>query len=440
MSMASSNEDRHANTPKAGNIQSTVRQYMQDWDMLQPGIGPVAVALSGGADSVALLRILSALGTDIVALHCNFHLRGEESDRDERFCLDLCSRLGIRIHVRHFDTTQHARNNGISIEMAARDLRYEWFFGMMQSLGAQSIAVAHHRDDQAETLLLNLMRGCGLRGLAGIHPVRDRVIRPLLCIGREDILAYLSSIGQDFVTDSTNLERDALRNVIRLDIIPRLREINPRITESLCNTCSIVRDSLPLYLQGLSSELSKAHATADRLPLEILRHHPNSPTLLHEWLRGKSFSQAQEGEVLAACHGTAGKMWSSNTHRLLIDRDYLMLEPIDAETVIPTLRQEIVQGIGETGPHVAYFDAGLIHAPILVRRTRPGDSFVPLGMKGRKLISDFLTDRKVSRFEKERQLVATCGNDIIWLIGHRSDNRYRVTDRTTSILKLTLVR
>ena len=400
----------------------------------------ILIALSGGADSTALLLIMKELGYRLHALHCNFHLRGEESNRDQAFVEELCKEQNVPLSVRHFQTEEVAKERGISLEMAARDLRYDWFREELKARKAACIAVAHHRDDQAETLLLNLVRGTGLRGLAGMQAKHDGIIRPLLCLSRDEILQYLESRGQTYVTDSTNSERTYLRNRIRLDVIPLLQNINPSAVEHLCNASEIVRESIPYYIKGIETTFNEQGITPDTFPLKALE----SSTLLHEWLSGKGFNQAQEEEMLkldtpATFRGSrTGKFWTSNTHQILHDREALLLRPLKEDReFIPQLKQEIVPCIEEIGTNIAYFDADLLTSPIEVRLVREGDAFVPFGMKGRKLVSDFLTDRKLNRFEKAEQFVVTCGEDIIWLIGHRSDNRYRVTDKTTRILKLT---
>ena len=394
----------------------------------------VLVALSGGADSTALLLMMKELGYKIEALHCNFHLRGEESNRDQTFVEELCKEQVVPLSVRHFNTEEVAKERGISIEMAARDLRYDWFREEMKARKATCIAVAHHRDDQAETLLLNLLRGTGLRGLAGMSPKHDGIIRPLLCLSREEILRYLESRGQTYVTDSTNSERIAQRNRIRLDLIPLLQSINPSAVEHLCLAQDNVRESIPYYIKGVEAAFDELGITATSFPLSAL----TSRTLLHEWLSGKGFNQSQEEEMLRATESNVGKMWHSKSHTILLDREALILATLSNELKVPQIKQEIVSSIEEKGPNVAYFDADLLTAPIEVRRVREGDSFVPFGMKGRKLVSDFLTDRKINRLEKAKTFVATCGEDIIWLIGHRSDNRFRVTEGTKRILKLSV--
>lgn len=404
------------------------------------------VAISGGADSTALLLVMKELGYGVRALHCNFHLRGEESNRDQAFVEGLCRQHNVPLTVRHFNTEDYATRHGISIEMAARDLRYNWF---REESKGEPLAVAHHRDDQAETLLLNLIRGTGLRGLAGMMPKHDGIVRPFLCLSREEILQYLESRGQTYVTDSTNSERACLRNRIRLDIIPLLRDINPSAVEHFCLACDNVRQNLPYHQKGIETAFRELCITEDCFPLSDSQHFPPQP-LLHEWLAGKGFNRTQKEEMLKAEESSVGKMWHSSTHVVLRDRKALkqfdihrlspqaQTEQIPEMKIAPQLRQEIVDNISETGAGIAYFDADLLKEPIEVRRVRQGDAFVPFGMKGRKLVSDYLTDRKVNRLEKVETFVATCGGDIVWLIGHRSDNRYRVTDKTTRILKLSL--
>lgn len=411
----------------------------------------IFIAISGGADSTALLLIMKELGYRLEALHCNFHLRGAESNRDQAFVEELCCQQQVPLSVRHFQTEEEAKRRSISIEMAARDLRYAWFREELKQFTNHNsqlkigidgvVAVAHHRDDQAETLLLNLLRGTGLRGLVGMQPKHDGIIRPLLCVSREEILKYLRQKRQSYVTDSTNSERIAQRNKARLDLIPILQSINPAAVEHLSLACDNVRQSLPYYIKGIETSFKELGITEKEFPISVLISNscsliPNP--LLHEWLAGKGFNSAQEAEMLKAAESEVGRMWMSHSHTVLRDRKSLIQSvshnsPIK---VLPELKQEIVSYIGETGPDIAYFDADLLTAPIEVRPVREGDAFVPFGMKGRKLISDYLTDRKVNRLQKAEQFVATCRNDIIWLIGHRSDNRFCVTDKTTRILKL----
>lgn len=418
-------------------MKEKVRKYIQT-NQLFSQKGLILVGVSGGADSVALLLILKELGYQIQALHCNFHLRQEESDRDEKFVVKLCRENGIPLLTKHFDTMEYVKAKSISVEMAARELRYGWFYDMLSANNAQCIAVAHHKNDQAETLLLNLIRGTGIRGLAGMYPIRNRIARPLLCLTRQEILAYLSQFKQDYVTDSTNLERDATRNKIRLDILPQLAAINPNIINTLSETCSILTSSIPLYEKGVQEELEQIKVNESELNIELLQKTKNAAVLIFEWLKDKGFTNEQNTEVAGALDSVSGKLWESQTHRLLKDRTRLILQEKNKETDNLQVIQEEVESMTEKSPSTAYFDKDKLKAPITYRTAKEGDWFVPFGMKGRKLISDYLTDIKATRFEKENQLLALCGEDIIWVVGHRSDNRYRVDKNTKHIVKLTI--
>ena len=416
-------------------MKEKVRKYIQTNQIFSQD-GLILVGVSGGADSVALLLILKSLGYQVHALHCNFHLRKEESDRDEKFVSDLCKKEDIPLLIKHFDTEEYAARNNVSIEMAARDLRYNWFYDEQTANNAQSIAVAHHKNDQAETLLLNLIRGTGLRGLACMYPIRNQIARPLLCVTREEILAYLNEIKQDFVTDSTNLEREATRNKIRMDILPQMAAINPSIVNTLSETCSILKSSLPFYEKQVEEKLNQIKKNNAELIIPQLQNYKNTDVLIYEWLKDKGFTTTQNREIAESLESTSGKIWESKSYRLLKDRDRLILQNKKEKPESPQITLEQVDYISEKGPDLAYFDRDKLVAPITYRIAKEGDWFIPFGMKGKKLVSDYLTDIKVSRFEKENQLLALCGEDIIWVVGHRSDNRYRVDKDTQHIVRL----
>lgn len=412
-----------------------VAQYIARHHLLEAG-DHVLVALSGGADSVALLRLLHTLGYHVEALHCNFHLRGEESDRDEQFVCLLCNALNIPFHVTHFDTRQYASERGISIEMAARDLRYEWFEHMRLQRNACSIAVAHHADDQAETLLLNVIRGTGLRGLCAMHPRNGAVIRPMLGISRADVLKYLEDLGQSYVTDSTNYERDARRNVLRLDVLPLLRTLNPNVMDALTSLAEVARQSLPLYKKGVDEVLCE-NGVGQSFPLSLLSED-TAMTLLFEWLFGTHFTFDQLQEMISARHHQPGRIWQSETHRVLLDREYLLLQPIAGR---PSLEQYeiVVEDVATLGPFsddCIYCDKALLSDSLTLRYIDGNEHFAPFGMRGKKLVSDFLTNIKMNRFDRERQLGLFCGNTLVWLVGVRADNRYRVSDQTTNIVRI----
>lgn len=390
------------------------------------------VALSGGADSVALALMMKEMGLNVHALHCNFHLRGKESDRDENFVRHFCDDNNIPLEVCHFDTRNLAKKHGNSIEMEARELRYTWFAEQAQTLKAEAICVAHHKDDQAETLLLNLIRGTGMRGLAAMHPDRTinglRILRPLLDITKQEILDYLASRHQEYVTDSTNLERDALRNRIRLDVMPMLRELNPNITDCLARTAYNVR----MELDADSEEAS-----------------------YHKWLAPLGFSRQQILDIYAhRPHGSdetksaTGQIWHSSTHSLLMDRGKWILQEKTEDNAesIPELvitrlpSGTVIRKEDFTDRQQALVDADSISGTLELRYVQTGDRFRPFGfVSGSKLVSDYLTDRKVSLFDKQKQLVAidSATQRIVWLVGREIDNRYRITQSTKNILRIT---
>ena len=415
------------------------------------------IALSGGADSVALLRILRDLGYHIEAAHCNFHLRGAESDRDEQFVKQLCDSLNIPLHLIHFDTEEYATLHQVSIEMAARELRYGYFRQLCQDIGAESVCVAHHRDDAVETFLMNLLRGSGIHGLTGIRPKNGPIVRPLLGISRQEIEDYLHSIGQDYVTDSTNLHDDVLRNKLRLNVLPLLKEINPSAAENIDKTTRFLQEAERIYdaaMQNALQSLVHTEGQVQSVSIQELLKQPAVGTFLHEWLSPFGFNSTQTQQVAECLDAEPGKTISSVSHTLLVDREKLFLEPV-SEPVKPLRIPE--PGCYRFSPEILFdvksssditiskstdcitIDAANVQFPLTVRLVQSGDTFCPLGMEGHKLVSDFLTDRKATLLEKRRQLVVTSANgDILWLVGHRPDHRYRITPSTTTVLRLSI--
>ena len=459
--------------------------------------GKYIIALSGGADSVSLLLVLkhleSELGITLEAAHCNFHLRGAESVRDEEFCKQLCGRLDVPLHLIHFDTQAYADLHHVSIEMAARDLRYTYFEQLRRDIRAHDICVAHHRDDSVETLLLNLVRGTGLRGLRGIQPRNAHIIRPLLSHSRQQIEQYLDALGESYVTDSTNLHNDVKRNKIRLNVIPLLRELNPSASQSIFETSLRVTEALKIFDDAIQhaiadvtisprectsggalvssaptkqsrTALTKQLGTTPSHPLTIsvprLKQQPSPEYTLHEILSPRGFTSAQIEQIYTSLDtNPTGKIITSCSHELAFDRSTLILQP---KTPTPLVRP---MHIPETGTYVlsdnlklkveteecgdryepsrtadcASLDASDIKFPLTLRHIQPGDRFVPFGMTGTKLVSDYLTDRKKNIFEKRAQLVLTDAQQrILWLVGERTDNRFRITPHTQQALRLTL--
>lgn len=396
----------------------------------------VLVALSGGADSVALLRLLLSAGYSCEAAHCNFRLRGKESDRDEEFVRRLCREQQVELHVTHFDTEKIAEERHISIEMAARELRYDWFEELRKERRTAVTAVAHHRDDSVETILLNLIRGTGINGLLGIRPKNGFIVRPLLCMDRAEVVDYLKSIGQEYVTDSTNLQDDYTRNKIRLNLLPAMQEINPSVKESILATAEHLTDAAAIYKKGI--EEGKLRVSVPQgIRIEALKREPAPETLLFEILHPLGFNAARVKDIYRAIDGQPGKVFTANGYRVLKDRDLLWMEE-SKELTPPRLQMEELpytpDFIIPRDKDTACLDADKLRAPLTLRLWRQGDSFVPFGMKGTKKVSDYLTDRKFSRLRKERQWVLCCGEDIAWLVGERTDNRFRVEEETKRVV------
>ena len=416
-----------------------VKQFIERNALFAPD-ERVLVALSGGADSVALLRLLCALGYDCRAAHCNFHLRGTESDRDEAFVRRMCREQGVTLYVTHFDTQEEARCRKVSIEMAARDLRYAWFEEVRKECGAAVIAVAHHSDDSVETLLLNLIRGTGLNGLRGIRPKNGRVVRPLLCMNRQEILTCLKEMGQTYVTDSTNLQNLYTRNKIRLDLLPLMQTINPSVKENLLKMTAHLEGVAHIYQKAID-ESRRRVMTAEGISIEALEQECEPETVLYECLSPLGFRAAQVSEMYQSLKGQSGKEFVGRGWRAVKDRRMLLLAPIE-EMEEPRLQWEERRLTSDfvipRDKQVACLDADKLKAPLTLRRWRDGDTFVPFGMKGRKRVSDYLTDRKFSLLQKERQWVLCCGEEICWLVGERLDNRFRIDEGTKSVRIVTL--
>ena len=404
------------------------------------------VALSGGADSVALLLMLHNAGYRVCAAHCNFHLRGDESDRDEAFCVSLCERLGVELHRVHFDTRIYAELHKVSIEMAARELRYKWFDQLRADISAAGICVAHHRDDSVETVLMNLVRGTGLRGLCGIRPRNGFILRPLLGVSREDIVTYLAERGQDYVTDSSNLENDVTRNKIRLNILPMLRELNPAVSESIQRTAEHLAEA-----QMVLDSIIESYKYCKLLDLKELIKYGSSEYIIFEWLKNYGFNGSQIDQMMQA---ETGSIFTSSTgYDLLVDRQRLIVEPSlkpMKKMVIPeegtyvlsdntSIKVRRCATYISKNVELATLDASKVHFPLTVRRLEEGDRMVPFGMKGSKLLSDMMTDLKMTLFEKRRQLVVVDAHGtIVWVVGLRTDQRVAVTESTTDVLEIAI--
>lgn len=435
-------------------MRNIVRAYIEKQQLLVDN-RPVLVGFSGGADSVALLGLLVQLDYSCIALHCNFHLRGEESVRDEQFAAETAFALGVPFHKIDFDTTAYATEHRLSIEMAARELRYNWFEEMRQRFNAQAIAVAHHRDDSVETVLLNLIRGTGIRGMGGIRPKNGYVIRPLLTVSRSEILAWLGEQHLTYVTDSTNLSDAYTRNFIRLRVLPLLEELNPSVRTAIARTADHLADTETIYLHVLEEARKQLIEEGDRIPIDRLMNYPSPATILYELLKPYGFTRQVADDIFRSLAKESGRIFYSPEYRLLKDREYLLLSPICMEEIpeYTFTADDVLEDIW-SGPvelsfqkivinndfnirkdkHIAYFDYDKLSFPLTLRRWKEGDWFIPFGMKGRKKLSDYFSDHKFSRIDKEQTWLLCSGETILWIVGERSDNRFCIDKTTKSVL------
>lgn len=448
----------------------TIRKYISQHNLLSPDATQL-VALSGGADSVCLLLVLKQLGYDVHAVHCNFRLRGDESRRDEDFCAALCNGQNIPLHRTHFDTRAYAELHHVSIEMAARNLRYDYFEQLRQAIGAENIVVAHHRDDNVETVLLNLLRGTGITGLCGIRPRNARIVRPLLCVTRRQIEQWLARQGQPYITDSTNLVPDVKRNRLRLQVIPLLKQINPALDDSIQQTVDNLTEAETILDDAINKSIQQVTAIHEGTPqtapqdltvisISELKQQVSPEQVLYALLHDKGFNGKQIREISKALDAPVGKLWQSATHTLAKDRGSLLLgltppQHSDNPTVLTVpMAPIIITGDNrkitiETcpadkldlrhSPASITVQADALRFPLTLRYALPGDAFRPFGMKGRKLVSDYLTDRKRNYFQRAAQLVlADADGTVIWLVGERMADQVAVKDPQATMYTIKL--
>ena len=435
---------------------ATVYTYIIKRQLLEKG-KPTIVGLSGGADSVALLAALVELGYPCIAAHCNFHLRGEESDRDEHFAATFAQTLGVPFFKVGFDTRQYASEHHLSIEMAARELRYHWFEELRGQENAQAVAVAHHKDDNAETLLLNLVRGTGIRGVRGIRPANGYVVRPLLCVSKGTILAWLAERGLPFVTDSSNFSEAYTRNFIRLRVLPLLEELNPSVKYTLARTAEHLSAAELIYQSVISEAREKVLEDGCRLDIKALFRFPAPGTVLYELLLPYHFSRQVSEDAFSALDKEPGKLFYSPTHRLATARGYLLITPLDgalpqtytigedthfldcgnAKFFISKVNINEMPALPKS-KQTACLDYNKLKFPLTVRPWKAGDWFIPFGMTGRKKLSDFFTNLKYSKTDKENAWIICSGEDIAWVAGERIDNRYKIQNTTQTALCISI--
>jgi tRNA(Ile)-lysidine synthase len=435
-----------------------VREYIQKENLILHNT-KVIVGLSGGMDSMVLLDILTLLGYSCLAAHCNFHLRGEESNRDEIFVKKWCKSIDIPFTSINFDTNQYASDLKISIEMAARELRYNWFETLRRHYQANCIAVAHHKDDSVETVLLNLIRGTGIKGLTGISPKNGYVVRPLLCISRSEIENYILERDIPYVTDSTNSEDLYLRNSIRLNVIPLLETLNPSVKDTIYRTSKNVNEAEKVYSESIQKTIKKVFNN-NKIDINELRQTASPRSVLFEILTPYNFTPSTIEDISESIDSISGKIFFSDSnsnfekkkYRLIKDRNSFLLDVVN-DIYNENEMYLIEEGTSEINfpvsikireissptdiiynSHFLYIDADKIKYPLVLRKWRSGDWFIPFGMKGKKKLSDYFTDRKFSLKDKENVWLLTYENDIVWIVGERNDNRFKITENTKKII------
>jgi tRNA(Ile)-lysidine synthase len=432
--------------------------YIRDHRLLAPSDRPL-LAVSGGVDSMVLLHLFSRTEYRYGVAHCNFHLRGEEGDEDAESVRRAARALGAPEHSIDFDTMAEVGMTGESVEMAARRLRYDWFRQLCREHGYTRIVIAHHSDDSIETFFINLIRGTGLRGLTGIHTTNGPIIRPLLFSTRKEILEYAHVHGVSFREDSSNLTTKYLRNKIRLGIIPRIREISPEFGTTMTRNVERLSNALwfiDRQMDGIRRQISEPSGNAVVFSLDALDPELPQDYVIFELLRHYGFNGDVTADLLRALDaGRSGVKFYAPEWVAWLDRRRIIVGPIREESFFSvaverdepmvftpagllsfaTLEREDVEDLRQPSD-IALLAADRLAWPLTVRRWEEGDAFVPFGMTGRKKVSDYLIDEKASPLDKERQLVVVSAGEIVWLVGRRIDDRFRVNGDTRHVLRI----
>lgn len=426
----------------------------------------LVIAISGGLDSVVLAHLCHKLNFNFALAHCNFNLRGKESDADEAFVLELGEQLDAEVFIQNFDTEAYAEENKCSIQMAARELRYDWFSELAQQLNFDYILTAHHADDNLETFLINFTRGTGLNGLTGIPELNDNIARPLLPFSREVIEAYAKAENIKWREDLSNASRKYLRNKLRHDVVPILKEINPQLLDSFQSTLAYLNDTADIVEESLNAVAKRAITDIDEnhitFKISEFKKVNNPKAYLFEMFKNYGFSEWND--IVNLLDAETGKYVTSSTHKLTKHREFLILtelchseqseestslnQPVtlsavevqkgQVQTPIGILFFDEADAIFNNTKQSIYVDKAKLGYPLTLRVWQKGDGFQPIGMKGKKKVSKYLKDEKLTPIEKENTWVLTSEDKIVWVVGRRADERFKVTDQTNKILKIEL--
>ena len=441
-------------------MQAVMLQYINRHRLLNHD-SKILAAVSGGIDSMVMLKLLHDAGFNIAVAHCNFGLRGEESYSDEAFVKTETEKLGIKCHTKCFDTAGYAVQNGISIQMAARELRYEWFHELASSEGYGAIAIAHNADDSIETLFINLARGTGIHGLTGIKPQNGKIVRPLLFASRREIEAYAKSNIVRFREDSSNNSDKYARNFIRNNVIPGMEHFFPEMRQSIVRSLEQFSAAELFYNEAIERYKNQIVTTVDNLiyiDLQGLAKSPSPPTLLYEILKPFGFSSSTAARILDKKKYPSGRQFFSEKYRIVQDRKTLIIQESCQSSVV-SRQLSVVRKIEkhtssidvpirlkidkfdkspefkpETDPNIACLDGDKLQFPLLLRNWKKGDKFHPLGMRYNKKLSDFFSDAKLSLIEKEKTMILESNGKIAWIVGYRIDDRFKITDKTKKVV------
>jgi tRNA(Ile)-lysidine synthase len=418
------------------------------------------LAVSGGLDSVVLCELCRRAGQPFAMAHCNFKLRGGDSDRDEAFVQQLAAHYKVPFYMVHFDTVAEAAQRKQSIETTARHLRYDWLEGLRLQCGFAWVATAHHADDNAETAMMHFFRGTGIRGLRGMLPKQANVVRPLLFARRTELETFLTENGLAHVTDQTNFEDDYTRNYFRNQLIPGLQKVFPQAVDNVLHNIERMTGVETVYhlaIEQYKKKLLEPKGNEVHIPVLKLQRTPAMATVLFEIITAYGFTAHQTEDVLALLHSQSGKYVASATHRILRNRQWLIIAPLQTteaqHILIEAPDREVVFAGGalqfstvdaaqqplSTDAHIAQLDAAAIQFPLLLRPWKQGDYFYPLGMAKKKKLSRFFGDLKLSMVEKEKVWVLEMDKKIVWVVGRRVDDRVKVTGKTKQMLLIKLI-
>lgn len=422
----------------------------------------ILLAVSGGIDSVVLCELFSQAGLSFAIAHCNFQLRGEESGKDAEFVKSLSEKYGVEFYETVFETKKYVETHKVSIQMAARDLRYNWFKEVSESHNFQYIATGHHFDDNIETLLLNLTRGTGIRGLRGILPKSNKIIRPILWASRNEIADFCEKNDLTFREDASNKETKYKRNKIRHELIPLLEQLNPNVKEVFQREIGRFKQLeilLDTNLQKVKEAVVSSKNDVISIDLELLKTFHPTPLFLYEILSEYGFTESETENILEEHHTFSGKQFFSSTHRIVLNRNHLLISkkvetnlseeifevPESADFIEKPLRLRfsIIRKESDfqifLSKNIALLDYHLLQFPLSIRKWQHGDFFFPMGMRGKKKISDFFASNHFSALDKENTFLLFSGNNLVWVMGHRIDNCFKITNKTQKILKIEIV-